>query len=80
MDLVKLLTMAGVKLPDLKKALEIARANAPDLAPQIDALLAKLDVKLDESAILDLAAGLLPELTNLVRGRIESKPHAGDAA
>lgn len=78
MNLLKILLAAGLNVESLKRILEAGKAAAPDLAPDVDAILAQLDEPTSPAAILALAADLLPEVKNIVSGHIEPKDHAGD--
>lgn len=92
-SILSALTKANAAFADMKDtlikgrdALIAQRNHFPDLAgaldPQIadfDAKIAALDAPLSEVALAELAVAVLPEIVNIVRGKLEPKRHAGDA-
>lgn len=69
-----------------RDAMIAQRNHYPDLAgaldPQIaslDAQIAALDAPLSEAALAELAVAVLPEVVNIVKGKLDPKKHAGDA-
>ena len=63
----------------LKNILQLVRAKLPDLAPQIDPIIAALDAPITPEGLTALAGALPPELLNIAQLKFHPKPHAGDA-
>ena len=79
MTILDLLTAAaGAEFP-LRAVLEAAKKEAPDLAPQIDAIETALDASVAPENLLALAAALPAELLDILKGHLAPTPHAGDA-
>lgn len=79
MNLLSILSLAGLAMADVKRILDAAKQASPDLAPQIDAISAQLDAPVSPENLARLAAEILPELANILRGQIDPRPHAGDS-
>lgn len=79
MSLLDILTLAAPQMANVKRLLESLKSFSPELAPQVDELLAQLDAPVAAENLARLAADILPELANILRGQIDPRPHAGDA-
>lgn len=73
--IAQLMTRAAGKVVDLKATLERVKAAAPDLAPEIDPLLALLDAPVN---IAGVATAIVPELGNIVLFKFDGRTHPSD--
>lgn len=79
MTLLDIITRAASNVGSLKEVLVKARAALPDLAGQIDTIIAALDAAVTQEGLVALAVTLPPEIANIASGKIEPRDHAGDA-
>ena len=79
MTLLDVLQRAASQAGDVKKVLGYVRDQYPDLAAQIDPLIAALDAPLALDNLVNLASILPGEIAAIAQGRIDPRSHAGDA-
>lgn len=78
MKLIDLLLKGGAKAADLVKMLEWVVANAPDLAPMAQKILADLELPVTPANLASVLTAAAPELANIAQGKIDSRKHPGD--
>lgn len=77
LDILEKAAGAGSGLVDV---LEKAKAAAPDLAGEIDGVLAKLGAAVDPANLVALAEAIPGEIANIAKGKIDPRDHPSDAA
>jgi hypothetical protein len=79
MTVLDILIKAAAGMGAVKTVLEKAALAAPDLAPEIAILLAKLDAAVDPVNLAGIASEIPGELLNISQGKLDGLDHAGDA-
>ena len=67
---------AGAKIPDLRAKLVEWRTKYPDLAPEIDPMIAALDLPVDAAGV---ATAVVPELGSIAMFKFDGREHPSDA-
>jgi hypothetical protein len=78
--ILDILTKAGLSAAGIIALLHKASELAPDLAPEVNDLLAKLAAAVDQQSLVALAAALPAEIANIAKGNLDPKDHPGDLA
>lgn len=79
MKILDLLATMGLAAPQLVAFLEQVKASSPDLAPLADRWLLDLNSAVSVQNIATLAEVILPELSNIARGKLDPKDHPSDS-
>lgn len=77
--ILRWLAVSNQQIPNVKEVLVAARDRLPDLAPQLDPIIAVLDQPLGDQGLADLVGTLPPEVLNILRLKLDPRKHAGDA-
>lgn len=80
MTLLDLLTRLAVGAPGLIRLLEKVAAEAPDLAPDAQLWINKLNAAVSADNLVALAASLPQEIADILQGKINKRNHPSDAA
>jgi len=80
MSILDILLKAGAAGPALVKLLEKVKAAVPDLAPEVDKILAELAAAIMPENLIKLAEALPRELAKIAQGQIDPRRHPSDVA
>ena len=80
MTLLQILQKAAGASLDLAAELKASAAAAPDVAPQVQALLAQLETATGAENLVALATALPGEIASIASGKLDPRTHAGDGA
>jgi hypothetical protein len=80
MTLLDILLKAGGSAGLLVELFNKVKAKLPDLAPQIDQLLASLSVAVSQANLVALAAALPAEIAAIAQGKLDPRKHPSDIA
>ena len=80
MTILDILTKASKATGGLKDLLVKVKAQAPDLAEEVDTVLAALDVAVDPANLAALGVSVASEVKDILTGHIVSKDHPSDGA
>jgi hypothetical protein len=81
MTLLQILSKAaGFPAERILALLVTAGTAAPDLKPQFDELIARLNAAIDQANLIALAEALPSEIAAIARGELHPKTHPSDAA
>ena len=80
MTILDILTKAGLASAGIIALLEQVAVELPDLAPQLQELILKLEAAVAPEALVALAASLPAEIMNIAQGKIIPANHPSDAA
>jgi uncharacterized membrane protein len=80
MSIIDILLKAGVAAAELVKLLIRAKEIAPDLAAEVDKILAELAAAVEPTHLIALAEALPRELANISQGQIDPRRHPSDVA
>lgn len=80
LDIILRLLGAGAgEAPDLAEKLRRIREAAPDVAPQVDEVLAVLETSVSQENLLSVGPDVVGALFDVARGRFKPVKGAGDA-
>jgi hypothetical protein len=79
MTLLEILNRLALSGSELVLLLEALKLKAPDLAPQIDEWLAKLNDSIGTEALVSLATVLPSEIANIAQGQLDPHDHPSDS-
>lgn len=80
MTILQMLQKAGLAVADVEAVLAKAGDALPDLKPQIDDIVAKLNASIDPANLVAVAQAIPTELMNIAQGKLDPHDHPGDAA
>ena len=80
MNIIDLLTKAGLAVGTLTDLLAKLKTLAPDLAPEVDAVAALLTTAIAPDNLSAVGAAVVIELKNIAQGKIDPRSHPSDVA
>ena len=70
---------AGVSAPKLVQLIEAGAAALPDLAPEAQAIIAKLGEAGTPANLANLASAVISEIPNIAQGNLDPRRHPSSA-
>lgn len=80
MTILDIIQKAAGAAGALVALLNRVKDELPDLAPEVDKVLAGLNAAISAESLVSLASALPGEIANIAQGKIEPREHPSDAA